>query len=137
MGGVGLQECFILIFLIFAFKLHATVLAQARSTTTSQDFRQVLLLLYTLYATLVLISIRIIFRLVEYSQGLQSTIPNHEVYQYCLDTLPMLIALVLLNVVHPGRIMRGKECDIPSRKERKLINRKIKEEHSPQDTPMS
>lgn len=62
---------------------------------------------------------RIIFRLCEYSQGLKSTLPNHEAYQYCLDSLPMLVAFVLLNVVHPGRIMPGKESDLPSRKDRK------------------
>ena len=59
------------------------------------------------------------FRIVEYSKGLTSTIPNHEAYQYCLDSLPMLIALVLFNIVHPGKIMAGKESDFPSRKERK------------------
>ncbi len=62
---------------------------------------------------------RIVFRLCEYAEGLTSNIPNHEAYQYCLDSLPMLLALVLLNVVHPGRIMPGKESDIPSRKSRK------------------
>lgn len=63
--------------------------------------------------------IRIIFRLAEYSKGLNSTIPNHEVYQYVFDTLPMLVALVIFNFVHPGRIMPGKISDFPRRKERK------------------
>ena len=31
----------------------------------------------------------------------------------------MLLALILLNVVHPGRIMAGSESDMPSRKDRK------------------
>ena len=31
----------------------------------------------------------------------------------------MLIALVALNLVHPGRIMSGKTADMPSRKARK------------------
>jgi hypothetical protein len=31
----------------------------------------------------------------------------------------MLLALVALNIVHPGRIMPGKDSDMPSRKERK------------------
>jgi len=62
---------------------------------------------------------RIIFRICEYSKGLNSTVPNHEAFQYCLDSLPMLLALVLFNVVHPGRIMAGKKGDIPSRKQRK------------------
>ena len=35
----------------------------------------------------------------------------------------MLVALVLFNVVHPGRIMPGKESDFPSRKERKLLKK--------------
>lgn len=42
---------------------------------------------------------------------------------YVLDSLPMFIALVLLNVIHPGRIMPGKESDLPSRKERKAAKR--------------
>jgi hypothetical protein len=33
----------------------------------------------------------------------------------------MLLALVLLNVVHPGRVMKGKESDILGRKDRKAI----------------
>jgi len=63
---------------------------------------------------------RIIFRLVEYSQGFKSGIPVHEVYQYCLDSAPMLVALVILNVFHPGRVMRGPNNELPSRKERKV-----------------
>jgi len=57
--------------------------------------------------------------LIEYSSGLNSSIPNHEVYQYIFDSLPMFLALVVFNVIHPGRIMPGKESDFPSRKERK------------------
>ena len=37
----------------------------------------------------------------------------------------MLFALVLLNIVHPGRIMPGKESDFPSRKERKAAGKNI------------
>lgn len=37
----------------------------------------------------------------------------------------MLIALVLLNIVHPGRIMPGKESDFPSRKQRKAAGKNI------------
>ena len=31
----------------------------------------------------------------------------------------MLIALIIFNIIHPGKIMAGKENDFPSRKERK------------------
>jgi hypothetical protein len=40
---------------------------------------------------------------------------------YCLETLPMLSALILLAVVHPGAIMPGKESNIPGRKARKQM----------------
>lgn len=35
----------------------------------------------------------------------------------------MFIALVLLNICHPGRIMPGKESDFPSRKVRKAMGK--------------
>lgn len=35
----------------------------------------------------------------------------------------MFIALVLFNLVHPGKVMPGKESDFPSRKERKNFSR--------------
>jgi RTA1 like protein. len=65
---------------------------------------------------------RIVFRLCEYSQGLDSKIPLHEAFQYCLDSLPMLLALVMLNFVHPGRVMPGTGSEVPSRKERKKMS---------------
>jgi hypothetical protein len=135
MVGVGIQQGFILLFLFFAVKFHRTILSQNQN-------QQALFLLYALYTTLLMITvnttsillseintklmfcttqIRIIFRIIEYSQGLSSSIPNHEVYQYCLDSLPMLFALVKLNVVHPGSVMKEKESDIPGRKERKAV----------------
>ena len=117
MIGVGIQQLFILIFVGFAIAFHRTVLRENFLDTT--DKRKALTLLYALYVCLALITMRIIFRICEYSRGLHSTLPNHEAYQYCLDSSPMLIALVALNVVHPGRLMPGKDSDMPSRKERK------------------
>jgi len=84
----------------------------------------VLPLLYAIYAVSTLISIRIIFRLAEYSQSYTSGPSRQEVYQYVFDFTMMLFALVVFNVVHPGRVMPGKESDFPSRKERKAIGKK-------------
>ncbi|TVY90551.1 Sphingoid long-chain base transporter, partial [Lachnellula willkommii] len=123
MGGVAFQQFFILVFTIFAMRFHRTVLRLRRQGVPGAA--SALPLLYAIYAVLLLITIRIIFRLCEYSQGLTSTIPSHEVYQYCLDSLPMLIALLILNVFHPGRVMPGSKSDIPSRKVRKAEGRQI------------
>ncbi|KAL7916612.1 RTA1 like domain-containing protein [Trichoderma velutinum] len=118
MGGVALQQFFILVFLVYAIKFHRTILGQVRQGV--EGVSSAFPLLYAIYIVLMLITMRIIFRLCEYSQGFKSNIPDHEAYQYCLDSVPMLFALVILNVIHPGRIMPGKESDIPSRQERKL-----------------
>ncbi|KAL8727510.1 MAG: hypothetical protein Q9181_005682, partial [Wetmoreana brouardii] len=134
MGGVGFQEFFILVFAYIAFRFSQQIKQENQSRLS-----QALLLLYAEYVVLVLITVswpiadrpsrnlhsltvqqvRIIFRLVEYSSGLDSTIPHHEAYQYVFDTLPMFLASVVFNIVHPGRIMPGKESDFPGRKERK------------------
>ncbi|PVI00601.1 hypothetical protein DM02DRAFT_671901 [Periconia macrospinosa] len=118
MGGVAVQQFFILVFLFYAIKFHRMVLQQIQQGT--EGVSGALPLLYAIYAVLLLITIRIVFRLVEYSHGFKSTIPDHEAYQYALDSVPMLLALVVLNFFHPGRIMPGKNSDLPSRQERKV-----------------
>lgn len=58
-----------------------------------------------------MITVRIIFRLVEFSSGIYGTIPSHEAYFYILEAVPMLIALGALAAVHPGRLMIGDESE--------------------------
>ncbi|CAK7270394.1 hypothetical protein SEPCBS119000_004069 [Sporothrix epigloea] len=111
MGGVGVQLLFILICFAFGIKLWSIV---RQATVPSRSARPAMLLLYTQFAVLVLIIIRIVFRIVEYSAGLKSTIPRHESFQYRLDTLPMFFAILLYNIVHPAHIMRGPEAEMPS-----------------------
>ena len=64
--------------------------------------------------------VRIGFRLAEYAHGFRSSIPTHEAYQYALDSVPMLYALVILNCVHSGRIMPGARSGFSGRKARKF-----------------
>lgn len=115
MGGVGLQQAFIFVFLFLAVRFHRTLRLDPPTARKSSALR----LLYVQYVVVTLITIRIIFRLIEYSKGIKSTIPNHEVYQYIFDSLPMAVALYLFNAIHPGRIMPGKESNLPGRKTRK------------------
>ncbi|KAL8996862.1 MAG: hypothetical protein Q9188_006468 [Gyalolechia gomerana] len=132
MGGVGLQQFFVFEFLYIAFRFQQQI-----KTEILVEVSRTLFLLYAQYTVLILITVRtafadlsnplltdrqqvrIIFRLGEYAQGLDSSVPNLEAYQYVFDTLPMLVALVVYNLGHPGRIMPDKESDFPNRKERK------------------
>jgi hypothetical protein len=90
------------------------------------------LLLYVLFSSLALITIRIIFRLVEFSSGLdpkKNPIPYHEAYFFALDGLPLLLACALMNIVHPGRILQGEGSEFPrlTRKEKKAAKLAKKE----------
>lgn len=96
--GIGFQQVCIILFLVLAIRFHMTLLKQTMSTWRLKD---AMFLLYVLYVVLILITTRIIFRLVEYSGGMDSKLAKQEAYQYALDSTLMFIASVLLNIWHP------------------------------------
>jgi hypothetical protein len=117
MGGIGLQEFFIVIFVVlcilFQKKMH-TIERQHKGLKAffTSDWG---MLLGTLYFSLAMISVRIIYRLIEFSGGMgqDNALVTHEVYFYILEAAPMFLALLAFNVVHPGRIMAGPNSDMP------------------------
>jgi len=54
----------------------------------------------------------------------------HEAYPLALDGAPMFLALVLMNIFHPGTVLRGPGSEFTSRKERKQQKREKKEAKS-------
>lgn len=58
---------------------------------------------------------RIIFRLIEFSNGTSASnpIPFHEAYFYVFDAVPMAIAITLLSIMHPGMILKGEGSEFP------------------------
>ena len=74
---------------------------------------------------------RIIYRLIEYSSGVNSNnpIPYHEAYTYALDALPMFLAIISLVIIHPGRFLRGPDSVFPkkTKEEKKAAKREKKE----------
>lgn len=119
MGGIGFQQFCIFLFLGLAGRFHMRL----REQPPTPERRTALRLLYVEYAAVFLITVRIIFRLIEYSKGLESSIPQHEQYQYIFDSTLMLFALVLFNIFHPGFLMPGKEANMPARKQRKAMKK--------------
>jgi hypothetical protein len=130
MGGVGAQEAFILFFTTLTIVFHRRMLELERQGILEQKGKPAWRpLLYTLYFSLILISIRIIFRLVQYASGFTSAIPTHEAYFYGLEALPMVIALFIMNVSHPGRTLVGPDADYPKKtKEEKKAEKQAKRE---------
>ncbi|OJD31022.1 rta1 domain protein [Diplodia corticola] len=131
MGGMGLQEAFILCFLGLMVMFHRQSLALEAAGLAHRQYgwRP---LLYALYGTLTAITVRIIYRICEFAGGVKPSnpIPFHEEYSYALDAFPMMVALLLLAVFHPGRSLVGPESEFPkmSRKEKKAAKRERKAE---------
>ncbi|KAK7732986.1 hypothetical protein SLS57_000930 [Botryosphaeria dothidea] len=124
MGGMGLQEAFILCFigLMIVFQRQAQKLDACGLTHRQYSWRP---LLFALYGALVAVTVRIIYRICEFAGGVKPSnpIPFHEAYSYSLDAFPMMVAILVLAVFHPGRSLVGPESEFPrlSRKEKKAL----------------
>jgi len=121
MGGIGLQQVFILGFVALVVRFHYKMNRLGGSTGT--EWKRPL---YVMYASLNLITIRIIFRLIEFSSGVYSPMTMHEAPFYCLEATPMFIALLLWNVWHPGQVLVGPDSEFP-KKEKKNKKSKAQE----------
>lgn len=74
-----------------------------------------------------------IFRIIEFAgdntSKLATTISNHEIFMYIFDSLPMFFALIVFNVIHPGKILVGPDANWPKlSKEEKKATKKAKKE---------
>jgi hypothetical protein len=76
--------------------------------------------------------IRIAFRLAEFGPGVSESnfLLRSEYYTLFLDALPMVSSLLLLNVVHPGMVLRGPDGEFPrlSRAQKKEVKQQKKYE---------
>ncbi|XMA11145.1 hypothetical protein WAI453_003936 [Rhynchosporium graminicola] len=72
-------------------------------------------LLLAVHASLIFISARIIFRLVEFSHGTNedNEILSIEWYQYAFDSVPISLAGLMLLKSHPGLFMQGPASVMP------------------------
>ncbi|KAJ5206976.1 RTA-like protein [Penicillium cf. griseofulvum] len=116
MGGVGVQEFFIIGFLVLAVQFHRLMLKleqAGRLPLEKQNWRR---LLYALYGSLFAITMRIIYRLVEFSAGtgVSNPIPYHEWYMYVFDGIPMALAVGVWNFAPPGAVLQGPDAKMPS-----------------------
>lgn len=128
MGGIALQEAFILLFTGLFIHLQRKMGAMERNgqldaERLSRGTVRWSSLFYAIYAALFLITVRIVFRLAQYARGTNpdNAALSNEWFEYVWDAAPMLFALVILNVIHPGRVLQGPDSDFPrvSRKEKK------------------
>ncbi|KAM0545346.1 hypothetical protein ACHAPJ_011418 [Fusarium lateritium] len=118
MAGIGVQLGFVVMFIVVhgIFFLDLTRYARVGKLPVRNGY--IMPLCWVIYAVLFLIIIRISFRLVEFSGGASSSnvVLRHEGFQLYLDALPMLIAVAMLNMIHPGMVLKGPGSEFPSSK---------------------
>ncbi|KAH7383135.1 RTA1 like protein-domain-containing protein [Cadophora sp. MPI-SDFR-AT-0126] len=123
-AGVALQEFFILCFLFLVWTFQKRLGRECEDIGKVKKARG---LLWVVYAVLGLITFRILFRIIEFSAGAGTSLTHefrsHEWYAYVFDSAPMFVALVVLNIWHPGKVLVGKESEFLSRRERKEMKR--------------
>lgn len=126
MVGVGVQEAFIVLFIVLAGRFQYRMTQEEFVRPIPHRWRR---LLYTLYIALGLITVRIIFRLVEYPNGEYSHVARHEAYFYCLEALPMVASLVMFNAIHPALVLIGPDSEFPKKVKKSRAERKADKEN--------
>jgi hypothetical protein len=106
MAGLGVQEACFTGFLALAILFWHRMKKQGNRRQSNWHH-----LLFVIYAEYILITIRVIFRIVEYSGGYDGPIPHNEGLFYALDPLMMVAAIGMFSVYHPGRVLVGPESE--------------------------
>lgn len=104
LGGLGIQILFFGFFIIVTLVFHRRV----RNAPTPKSVRIIVpwkALLYTLYGTSLLIMIRSIYRVAEYAEGQGGELQSKEFWLYIFDALPMVIVALVLNWMHPSKVI--------------------------------
>ncbi|KAI1454697.1 RTA1 like protein-domain-containing protein [Annulohypoxylon moriforme] len=126
LAGMGLQQFFIILFLGLMVTFHRRAAATPPEGVSDTDVKKPgwKPLLIALYVVLVLITTRNMYRIAEFAGGItpSNPVPFHEVYSYALDCFPMMLALLVLLIWHPGRTLVGASSEFPrkSRAEKKM-----------------
>ena len=127
-GGVGFQQLAIILFTVLAYRFQVRLREVNHGSDPARSPIAARRLLYALYTALALITARIIYRLVEFLSSTDGPIQHHEWFQYVFDAVPMLFALIVFHIAHPGKYLRGPGSSFPSRKEKKAAKQTKKAE---------
>lgn len=104
--GLIVQLVFFGFFIIISIVFHRRMLASPteKSMVVTVPWSRYMMIMYAVNA---LIMIRSVYRVIEYVQGAQGVLQEHEAYLYAFDSSLMVICCVIFNVFHPSQIISG------------------------------
>lgn len=107
-GGLILQLAAFSFFVIVTVALHLRIRRQPTVASTTLEIPWARYI-YVLYLGSSLVTVRSIFRVIEYIQGRDGYLITHEVFFYVLDATMMLGASTEFNAAHPSDIAWSRE----------------------------
>lgn len=102
-GGLVVQILSFGMFVLAATLFHIRIARRPTALSPTRPWSKHMISLYLVSG---LIFVRCAFRLVEYVQGHEGYLMSHEVWGYVFDAALMLLAVGVMNVVHPGEVAR-------------------------------
>lgn len=105
--GLLIQLIFFGFFIVVSIVFHRRMLTSPTeaSVVVNVPWSRYMMIMYAVNA---LIMIRSVYRVIEYVQGSQGVLQEHEAYLYVFDSSLMLICCLIFNVFHPSQIIFGK-----------------------------
>ncbi|KAH8716892.1 RTA1 like protein-domain-containing protein [Phaeosphaeriaceae sp. PMI808] len=82
---------------LLAFQFHR------RASKAGVLKQEIKIVLYVMYVSATIVTIRCIYRLVEFIEGWESSIYQNEVYFWIFEATIMFVNTALLNIYHPGK----------------------------------
>jgi hypothetical protein len=110
--GLFTQLLFFGFFIVVAIVFHRRIIQQPTQQSKRlrrKFFEEWKTLLYALYLASALITVRSIFRIIEYLDGNDGYIQRKEVFLYIFDGTLMFLITVIFNVIHPGKVLAATE----------------------------
>jgi hypothetical protein len=105
LGGLGVQLVALSIFIITAVVVHRHLNREPTHVAKNQcvHWRRHL---WTLHGVSILIVVRNTFRLIEFGAGHDNVLATNEAFLYLFDATLVSLVVIILAVVHPGRLLR-------------------------------
>lgn len=104
-SGLAVQALAFLIFLLILAKVIITIFS-------ADDGKKIIrgkgIAIAALSCSGLLVILRTIFRLIESAQGVYGYLSSHEAFFGSLEYAPIVVAVTILSLWHPGRIFRGR-----------------------------
>ncbi|KAF7956230.1 hypothetical protein EAE96_005150 [Botrytis aclada] len=104
-GGLLAQLVFFSIFLVIAITFERRMRSHPRAfdipASGKKHWHKLLMLLF---AAAVLIIVRCVYRVIEFSQGSTGILMSHEYYMYIMDAAPMFVVQCMFHIIHAGDV---------------------------------